>query len=83
MLTLDQLPFQAEGCRHLVALVTSYGKLRIGPTIGSRRGGEPWQTDVAIALSQTCKSMHAWYFSTFDDDSRVKSTHDVHREALE
>ena len=63
MLTLDQLPFQAEGYRDLVCLITNYGRWHCGPTIGSRRRGEGWDCDIAIALSQTCRAIHAWYYS--------------------
>ena len=55
MLTLDQLPFQAEGYRDLVCLITNYGG---------------WHRCV-IAMSQTCTSIHAWYYTTHDDDDRV------------
>ena len=68
MLSLDQLPLQTEGCRHLVSLVTNYGMRNIRPTIGSGV-----MTDIAIALSQSCVSLHAWYFTTYDDDGRVEN----------
>ena len=62
MLSLDQLPLQAEGCRHLVTLITNYGTQYVKPTEGS--GGV--MTDIGVALSQSCVSLHAWYFSRFD-----------------
>ena len=62
MLSLDQLPLQAEGCRHLVTLITNYGTQYVKPTKGS--GGV--MTDIGVALSQSCVSLHAWYFSRFD-----------------
>jgi len=70
MLTLDQLLFQAEGYRDLVCLITNYGGWHLGPTIGSRRRGG-WDFDIVIAMSQTCTSIHAWYYTTHDDDDRV------------
>ena len=62
MLSLDQLPLQAEGCRHLVSLITNYyGMQYVKPTIGSGV-----MTDIGVvALSQSCVSLHAWYFSRF------------------
>ena len=42
MLTLDQLPFQAEGYRDLVCLITNCGKWHCGPAVGSRRRGGGW-----------------------------------------
>ena len=60
MLSLDQLPLQAEGCRHLVSLITNYGMQYVKPTIGSGV-----MTDIAVALSQSCVSLYAWYFSGF------------------
>ena len=63
MLSLvDQLPLQAEGCRHLVTLITNYGTQYVKPTKGS--GGV--MTDIGVALSQSCVSLHVWYFSRFD-----------------
>ena len=73
MLTLDQLPFQAEGYRDLVCLITNYGRWHCGPTIGSRRRGDGWDFDIATALSQTCPAIHAWYYRTYDDDDSVPS----------
>ena len=61
MLSLDQLPLQAEGCRHLVTLITNYGTQYVKPTKGSGV-----MTDIGVALSQSCVSLHAWYFSRFD-----------------
>ena len=71
MLTLDQLPFQAEGYRDLVCLITNCGKWHCGPTVGSRRRGGGWKFDITIALSQTCTAIHAWYYTDldYDDDS--------------
>ena len=66
MLTLDQLPFQAEGYRDLVCLITNCGKWHCGPTVGSRRRGGGWTFDITIALSQTCTAIHAWYYTDFD-----------------
>ena len=66
MLTLDQLPFQAEGYRDLVCLITNYGRWHCGPTIGSRRRGDGWDCDIAIALSQACHAIHAWYYGSYD-----------------
>ena len=60
MLSLDQLPLQAEGCRHLVSLITNYGMQYVKPTIDSGV-----MTDIAVALSQSCVSLYAWYFSGF------------------
>ena len=74
MPTLSQLPFQAEGYRHLVCLIANYGSERIGPTVGSRRRNAGWDCDIVIALSQTCPAIHAWYYDTFDGDkNRVPS----------
>ena len=61
MLSLDQLPLQAEGCRHLVTLITNYGTQYVKPTKDSGV-----MTDIGVALSQSCVSLHAWYFSRFD-----------------
>ena len=61
MPTLSQLPFQAEGYRHLVCLIANYGSGRIGPTIGSRRRNGVLYCDIVIALSQTCPAIHAWF----------------------
>jgi len=66
MLTLDQLPFQAEGYRDLVCLITKYGRWHCGLTIGSRRRGDGWDCDIAIALSQACRAIHTWYCGTYD-----------------
>ena len=61
LLALDQLPLQVEGCRHLVSLITNYGMQYVKPTIGSGV-----MTDIGVvALSQSCVSLHAWYFSRF------------------
>ena len=55
-------PLQAEGYRHLVSLITNYGMQYVKPTIGSGV-----MTDIGVvALSQSCVSLHAWYFSRFD-----------------
>ena len=62
MLTLDQLLFQAEGYRDLVCLITNYGGWQCGPT----RRGDGWHFDIEIALSQTCRAIHAWYYGTYD-----------------
>ena len=60
MLSLDQLPLQAEGYRHLVSLITNYGMQYVKPTIGSGV-----MTGIGVALSQSCVSLHASYFSRF------------------
>ena len=60
MLSLDQLPLQAEGYRHLVSLITNYGMQYVEPTIGSGA-----MTVIGVALSQICVSLHAWYFNRF------------------
>ena len=53
-------PLQAEGYRHLVSPITNYGMQYVKPTIGSGV-----MTDIAVALSQSCVSLYAWYFSGF------------------
>ena len=53
-------PLQAEGYRHLVSLITNYGMQYVKPTIDSGV-----MTDIAVALSQSCVSLYAWYFSGF------------------
>ena len=66
MLTLDQLPFQAEGYRDLVCLITNYGRWHCGPTRGSRRRGDGWDCDIAIALSQNCPASDTWHYGAYD-----------------
>ena len=53
-------PLQAEGYRHLVSLITNCGMQYVEPTKGSGV-----MTDIGVALSQSCVSLHAWYFSRF------------------
>ena len=60
MLSLDQLPLQAEGCRHLVTLITNCGTEYGKPTKDSGV-----MTDIGVALSQSCVSLHASYLSRF------------------
>ena len=64
MPTLSLLPFQAEGYRHAVLLITFLGwQWRRG----SFRAGQGWIYDIAIALTQTCTAIHAWCYTTYDD----------------
>ena len=66
MLTLDQLPFQAEGYRHIVCLIDNYAS---SENVLTKKCG--WESDSGIALKQTCRAVHAWYHWTAEESGLV------------
>ena len=60
---LSTLPFQAEGHRHCVESITNFGASFWRPTRGMGV-----RSDIAVTLSVTCRSVHAWFHSRYDTD---------------
>ena len=47
----------AEGYRHIVCLIDNYARSDTVRTKNSK-----WNSDSGIALEQTCRAVHSWYY---------------------